>query len=181
MRQPVLMLLLVVNALGCGAVHSEDSDPVIPASAPVAVGFAPISYHVTHCADCHGPYGQQHDLARIRTMSLEDLTDVTRQMTEGHGNMPIEESELIPLVAWHRAMARGEAFVSVDAVAADLLVGDVSPGAKIQLLDGSTAVQGTVQGHRFRIPIASPLTGSARLRVELGGRMTDHPISNIDN
>jgi hypothetical protein len=175
------MLLLVVNALGCGAVHSEGSDPVIPTVAPVAAGFAPISYHVSHCGDCHGPYGQQHDLARIRAMSLDDLTDVTRQMTEGHGNMPIEENELTTLVRWQRAMAGGEAFVSVDAIASDLLVGDISPGAKVQLLDGSVSVPGTVQGHRFRIPLQSPLTESARLRVQLGGRTQDHPISPVGN
>ena len=177
MNRAVLAVLLSCLVVGCEPVAPEATDLTILQAAPVRVGFAPISYHVEQCANCHGAYGRQHDPARLRDMEPDRLTDITRQMTEGHGNLLIEEDELATLVAWHPAMAWEEAFVTLDAIDHRVLEGDISPGATVALIDAGQTIAGTVSGHRFRIELGAPPSASARLRVTLGGRTWDHPIS----
>lgn len=142
----------------CGGVmlFAQAASPTsAPATQPVEIKpvFAAMVYFDFNCARCHGPQGSFYGKEFGQHLSDATLTKVVRDMAEGPGNAPLNAEDLKVEVAYHRALAGAEPFVSITAVESDTLRGEVSPGSSVTV-DGKPA---KVEGFNWSAPMGAEI------------------------
>jgi hypothetical protein len=140
---------------------------------PKGLGFGPISYFEDHCANCHGSMGSNYGDKFGEGLSDARLSQVVKEMCDGPGNAPLDGEELKAEIAFHRALAKKQPFVSLTSVEAGKLTGEAPVGSNVVLASGDKETTAAADQEKWTISLApgTDLT-SAALRVTKQGDST---------
>ncbi|MBC7834887.1 MAG: hypothetical protein H7Y88_07280 [Phycisphaerales bacterium] len=172
----LLAILLFPLLSACGE-RSLPTPPQSSPSAPVAgaspTGLDTLTYFDTHCASCHGPYGDYYNRPFAAATDDDALARIVREMTAGPGQSPLEGEALAALTAFHRALAADEPFLVITSYASGTLRGEVSPGSSVFVLIDDAPVPATVDGHTWSLILCDQDDRSAWIvTAERAGKTT---------
>lgn len=100
---------------------------------PKPVKAAPFAYFAAHCERCHGVNGANYGDQFAKNLDDKALAKVVEDMCAGPGQAELADQDLAAQIAFHRALARGEAFIAVTAKTATAMTGEITPGATMLL------------------------------------------------
>ncbi len=167
---PVLALMAASAALFAGP-------PEVPATAPSArpstapsvaiaeiadlpdgISPGPISYFQTHCARCHGAYGQGYGPGFGQKRTPASMRQIVDDMCKGPGQAPLDGPALDHQIEFHLALAQGKPYGLIVGKIGDRTYLEVTPDTKVIVGD---VTAGPFEGHLVQ------LTGPTEMRVEL--------------
>lgn len=159
--------LLTALLLGSNLLRAETT-------APVPLNFGPISYFEQNCARCHGPLGSNFGAKFAANLDNERLFVVVNQMAKGPGNAPLADLALEAEVAFHRALAKKEPFISWAGTASGKLVGEVTPDSQLVFVAAGSETSATLEDERWTVPLVTGADLSqAKLRATHNGKTTE--------
>lgn len=96
-----------------------------------------------------------------------------KEMCDGPGNAPLEGEELLALVAFHRALAKKQLFISWTSAEGGKLTGEVSPGTRVTLKVGDQQTTAIVKNERWIIKLPRGVSAAqAEINASNQGRRT---------
>lgn len=150
---------------------------VLAAAPPVE----PIAFFERACANCHGPYGTFYGEGFARDLDDAALQRVVREMVVGPSRASLDDASLGALVAFHRQLAdaRGGPFVVVTRSAGGEVAGEVSPGARVEVVADGRDFEAHVDEHVWSVRLDGAPERSLiiRARFSEGGATTELDVS----
>lgn len=152
-------------AVVIAAVYAASAASADETSGSQPLHFGPISYFEQNCANCHGSLGSNYGDTFGVGRTDAQLFKSVEEMCEGPGNAPLKGEELEAEVAFHRALARKQPFVSWTSAENSNLSGEATPGSQLSVTVGDKQSSATLDQEKWTIALP-PGVSADKLSIE---------------